>query len=131
MIDRRPRTLLSVFTSFGVGGAQIRFTAVANRFARRYRHILVAMDGATAACERLDAGLDVAFPVVPVRRGATLGNLPAFRRALCALRPDVLVTHNWGSIEWAIANLPGSRATFTSRTGSGRRSANASFPAAC
>ena len=49
------RTLLSVFATFGVGGPQVRFTAIANRFADRYRHLIVAMDGMTAARERLAA----------------------------------------------------------------------------
>jgi glycosyltransferase involved in cell wall biosynthesis len=28
------------------------------------------------------------------------------RAMLCELRPDVLLTHNWGSIDWALANAP-------------------------
>jgi hypothetical protein len=28
----------------------------------------------------------------------------AIRRTLAAVNPDVLVTHNWGSIEWVLAN---------------------------
>ncbi len=106
MRERTP-TLLSIFASFAVGGQQVRFAALANRFADRYRHVVVSMDRDTAARERLTPELDVAFPSVPIRPGAALANLAAFRRALRALRPDVLVTHNWGSIDWAIANLPG------------------------
>ncbi len=100
-------TLLSVFASFAVGGSQVRFTAVANRFGSRYRHLIVAMDGARAACQRLAPNLDVEYPAISVQRGATFANFRPFRRALRALRPDVLITHNWGSIDWAIANLPG------------------------
>ena len=39
------------------------------------------------------------------RKHDTLGNVLRFRRVLRALRPDALVTYNWGSLEWAIANL--------------------------
>jgi glycosyltransferase involved in cell wall biosynthesis len=42
----------------------------------------------------------------PVPRGAgTLATLRAVRAALRALAPETLVTSNWGSIEWAMANL--------------------------
>jgi glycosyltransferase involved in cell wall biosynthesis len=98
--------LLSVFTTFAIGGAQVRFTAVANRFGARYRHLIVAMDGATAARERLDPKLDVTFPQVDIRKGNTWASRRMFRAKLLEWRPDVLVTHNWGSIEWAMANLP-------------------------
>jgi len=88
-----------------VGGSQVRFAATANRFGRAWRHAIVAMDGDTACRERLDPALDVTFPTVALRKGDTLGNLRRCRRALVDLRPDVLVTYNWGAIEWAMANL--------------------------
>jgi glycosyltransferase involved in cell wall biosynthesis len=96
--------LLHVFPTFAIGGAQVRMAAVANRFGRDWRHAVVAMDGVTACRERLHPDLDVSFPTIALRKGDTLGNIRRFRRVLRALRPDVLVTHNWGSIEWAMAN---------------------------
>ncbi len=99
-----PATLFHVFPSFRVGGAQMRFAAVANRFGARYRHLIVSLDGADGARERLAPDLDIAFP--PLLADGR-GKVAAFRGALRALRPDVLITHNWGSMEWAIANLPG------------------------
>jgi glycosyltransferase involved in cell wall biosynthesis len=62
------------------------------------------MDGDLACAARLDPGLDVTYPEVAVRKGETLANLRAFRVALRRIRPDVLVTYNWGTIEWAMAN---------------------------
>ena len=106
MTAEAPRTVLSVFATFAVGGPQVRFAALANRFGRRYRHLVVAMDGNEACRERLSPALDVTFPSVAFRKGATLANLRGFRAMLKAWRPDVLVTNNWGSIEWAMANLP-------------------------
>ncbi len=101
----RRLTLLHVFTGFGIGGAQIRFVAVANHFGHRYRHLIIAMAGGTAARDRLNADLDVSFPAVPVRQRTKFGNVGPFFRALRHLAPDVLVTHNWGSLEWGIANI--------------------------
>jgi len=101
-----PSTLLTIFATFGVGGPQVRFAAIANRFPDRYRHLIVAMDSVTAARERLAPELDVTFPSIEIRKGATLTNRRTFRAALRGWRPDLLVTCNWGSIEWAMANLP-------------------------
>ncbi len=96
---------MHVFSTFAVGGPQVRFAATANRFGRTWRHAIVAMDGDTACRERLSPDLDVTFPAVALTNGDTLGNLRRCRRALLLLRPDVLVTYNWGAIEWAMANL--------------------------
>ncbi|MDQ2804732.1 MAG: glycosyltransferase family 4 protein [Pseudomonadota bacterium] len=103
---RGPLHIASVFATFAVGGPQVRFAALANRFGAAWRHTILAMDGNHACRERLDPGLDVAYLDVPGRKGATFGNLREFRRLLQGLRPDLLVTHNWGSIEWAMANWP-------------------------
>jgi glycosyltransferase involved in cell wall biosynthesis len=98
-------SVLSIFPTFAMGGAQARFVALANHFGRRLSHRILAMDGRTDARERLSPTLDVTFPQIAVRRGTTFGNVPGFRRALHAWRPDLLLTHNWGSLEWAMANL--------------------------
>jgi glycosyltransferase involved in cell wall biosynthesis len=100
-----PLLLLHIFPTFAVGGAQVRFAALANRFGRGWRHAIVALDGNTACRERLHPDLDVSFPVVKLRKGDTAGSLRRCRRALLELQPDVLVTCNWGSIEWAMANV--------------------------
>ena len=101
------RTLLYVFTSFDVGGVQMRFAQLANRFGDAYRHVIVAMDGRTEALSRLAPGLKVEVLAVPVRRDRNWANLGTFRAVLGELRPDLLITSNWGSIEWAMANLDG------------------------
>lgn len=96
--------ILSVFATFGVGGPQVRYAGLANAFGAAFRHQIVAMDGNLACRERLDPSLDVTYPVPALRKGDTFGNLRAIRGFLRETRPDVLVTHNWGSIEWAMAN---------------------------
>ena len=99
-----PPLILHVFPTFAVGGVQVRFAAIANHFGRRWRHAVIAMDGNLSCRERLDPALDIAFPSVAVRKGDTLGNILRFRHLLRRLRPDLLVTSNWGSIEWSVAN---------------------------
>jgi glycosyltransferase involved in cell wall biosynthesis len=69
------------------------------------RHIVVSLDGRLAARERLDPALDVTFPVLPAPSG-TLGGARVALAALRAWRGEVdrLVTSNWGSMDWALAN---------------------------
>lgn len=62
------------------------------------------MDGVTDARERLATGLDVSFPRIEMSKGDLLGNLRRFRRFLKTLAPTTMLTHNFGSIEWAMAN---------------------------
>lgn len=101
------RTLLHVFSTFKVGGPQVRFATIVNHFGRRWRHLVAAMDGATTARALLAEGLELNILGLPVRRGATLANLLPLRRVLDQLRPDLLVTSNWGTIDWALANAGG------------------------
>lgn len=101
-----PPLVLSIFPSFAFGGAQVRYAIVANRLGAQFRHAVIAMDGNLDCAARLDPTLEVIYPQVAVAKGAMLANRARFRDLLGQLRPDVLVTHNWGSIEWAMANLP-------------------------
>jgi glycosyltransferase involved in cell wall biosynthesis len=98
--------LLHVFPTFGVGGSQVRFTAIANNFACKYRHVIVALDGSYDCLDRLSPEVDAQRWDVAAPKRNTLGNIRAFRRILRARKPDLLVTYNWGAIEWALANLP-------------------------
>ena len=49
--------------------------------------------------------MDIRFPQVSVVKGDTWANLRRFRAALREIAPDLLVTSNWGSIEWALARI--------------------------
>ncbi|MFQ3623034.1 MAG: glycosyltransferase [Acetobacteraceae bacterium] len=97
--------LLHVFPTFAVGGAQVRFAALANLWGGRFRHAVVALDGRTDCLERLSPGAPVAVLPSPVTAGQGPGRFLAIRRFLSDLAPALLVTSNWGAIEWAAANL--------------------------
>ncbi len=103
--DRAP-LILHVFPTFAVGGAQVRFAALANHFGSAFRHMVVSLDGDISCGERLNAGLDISFPSVEAPKDAMLTNAWRFRSLLQRWHPDVLVTGNWGAIEFALANLP-------------------------
>ena len=122
------RRLLHVFPTFAVGGAQVRFCTIAERLGPGWHHDIIAMDGVTACRERLGPGVSVGFPPVLVRKGDTLGNVLRFHRVLRDLRPDRLVTYNWGSIEWAMANLLARRPHVHIEDGFGPEERNRQLP---
>lgn len=105
MAESISRTILHTFPTFGVGGAQMRSVQLINHFGRKYRHRIVTMDGGIEALGRLDPSLDAKVLEVPVVHGRSLANLSVFRRKLMEWRPDLLVTSNWGTIDWALSNL--------------------------
>lgn len=98
--------LLHVFTTFAVGGPQVRFADIANRLAGKYQHTLISLDGDLTCASRLDPESGVRLIPLHARKssGLDIGNLLSFRRLLRELRPDLLLTYNWGAIEWAMAN---------------------------
>jgi glycosyltransferase involved in cell wall biosynthesis len=98
--------LLHVFPTFGFGGVQTRFVTIANHFGDAFRHVLLAMDGAYEGLQQLDSTLDIAILEVPIRKAGPFANRQRFRAALHKTKADILVTYNWGSIEWAFANWP-------------------------
>jgi glycosyltransferase involved in cell wall biosynthesis len=96
---------MHVFPTFAVAGAQVRFAAVANHFGPAFRHIVVSLDGNLGCRERLRPDLDATFPEIGAAKNAMLANAIRFHGLLRQWRPDVLVTGNWGAIEFALANL--------------------------
>jgi L-malate glycosyltransferase len=96
--------VLHVFPSFGIGGVPLRMVRIINHLGKRFRHTVIALDNNFDATEGVASDLDVA--VLPIR-GAKRGMLHNLARSSLALRrqrPDLLLTYNWGAIEWAAAS---------------------------
>ncbi|MDD2877373.1 MAG: glycosyltransferase family 4 protein [Acidiphilium sp.] len=99
-----PRRILHVFPSFAAGGAQMRMAALANHFGTRFSHMIIALDGDISCRDRLDPALEVSFPAISPLSGSLARRLRDIVGVLRRTRPDLLITSNWGAIEWAIAN---------------------------
>lgn len=99
--------LLHVFPSFAIGGQQIRFVALAAALHDKYRHTVVAMDADYSAGKLLGRDVACSFAEIPVvkSRGVSFANVRNARSILRESRPDLLLTYNWGTIEWSLANL--------------------------
>jgi L-malate glycosyltransferase len=97
-------TLLHVLPSFAVGGVQVRLARVINALGDRYRHRILALDGNRTATTLLDPALDTRADSIPREPRGLPATLFALRRRIVAAAPGLLLTYNWGAIEWALAN---------------------------
>lgn len=104
--EAKVSSLLHIFPSFGIGGAQKRTVDLANSILADKRHIIVALDRDFSAAEQLKH--EVRHRLVSLGYKASsrpdLDNLRTFRRLVAHHRPDMLITYNWGTIEAALAN---------------------------
>ncbi len=96
--------ILHVFPSFGAGGVPIRISAVMNHLGDSCRHTVMALDGHAEAAERIDPGIDVKILHPEISKKHPIRTLTAISGHLRKLAPDVLLTFNWGSTEWALVN---------------------------
>ena len=96
--------LVHVFPSFDIGGVQVRFAAVVRELGGRFRHTVVSLDGRYEAAALIPGDSPVRYADAPARPGSLLGRVRQHRTLLDELRPDLLVTHNWGSMEVVFAN---------------------------
>lgn len=96
--------LLHVFPSFAVGGVQVRTAAIINSLERRYRHTILALDRDYQCRSRIDDGLEVSYVTEPPQGGGFFASNKFAYETLFSLRPDLLLTYNWGTIDWAAVN---------------------------
>lgn len=96
--------LLHVFPSFEIGGAQVRFAALVAQLGAGYVHTVISLSGRRGAAALLPTGAPVTFLDPPAAAGNPLQRLQGYRAALRRLSPDLLLTYNWGSMEFAWAN---------------------------
>ena len=97
-------TLLHVFPTLAIGGQQTRFATIANELGRGFRHQLISLDGRDEAVRLLDPELDFALLPRPPQTRNPILDLRTIASVSASVMSDVLITYNWGSIEWAIVN---------------------------
>ena len=108
--EATPPVILNVFPSFAVGGSEVRFTTLANSPEHTFRQQVFAIDGRYDCFDRLRTNPNVSRSELNFPRAGTPANVLAAYKALRHLQPALLVTYNWGAIEWALAaaftNIP-------------------------
>jgi glycosyltransferase involved in cell wall biosynthesis len=96
--------VLHIFPSFGIGGVPLRMVRVINHFGKHFHHTVIALDNDYAAANTLARDVDVMLSSTQQPKRGTLHTVLGGALALRRVRPDLLITYNWGAIEWAMAN---------------------------
>jgi L-malate glycosyltransferase len=101
--DDRPH-LVHVYPSFDVGGVQVRFAALVRELGERFRHTVVSLSGEYGAAALIPANAPVRYTAAPSRSRSLTIRVSRHRTMLAKLRPDLLLTYNWGAMEVVLAN---------------------------
>ena len=101
---KRRKRLLHVFPGFGLGGVPIRISNIINHFGGLYEHVIVAMDRCFDSKVRIDPDIAVSYAAPSLSKYGLIRNLWQLRGEIREHQPDLLLTHNWGAVEWALAN---------------------------
>ncbi len=96
--------ILHIFPSFVPGGSQSRFVALANSFGAEFSHTVCALDNRFEAASRLNR--DVVYTAMPgPSYKETLRVARLFYKRVRELRPDLVITYNWGAIDGLLGCL--------------------------
>lgn len=82
---------------------------IINHFGRQFSHTVITLDNNFDAAAGIDR--DIHVELLPPRhpKAGPLCTISSAALALRRLRPDLLLTYNWGAIEWAMASRLSSR----------------------
>jgi glycosyltransferase involved in cell wall biosynthesis len=87
-----------------MGGAQARFAQIANHFADRFEHTVIALDGQMDARRLVNPAVKLEVRALAYDKADQLKSLLRFRTELGEHPHDLLLTYNWGAVDWALAN---------------------------
>lgn len=108
VIDKKTANIPHIFhviPSFAHGGVPIRISYLMNHFGPLARHSLLSTDGIYTCESRLNENVIYEIPNIgTAAEGNMLKRLWHYRKILREMQPDLLLTYNWGSTEWAMAN---------------------------
>lgn len=99
----RPR-LLHVFPTFGIGGMQTQFATVANALGGEFEHVVVSLDGRSECRAKLAIGTPCTMASAPAGTSRGLSHAPSILSFLRGQSPHLVVTYNWGAVEWCLVN---------------------------
>ena len=77
---------------------------IINYFGKRFRHTILALDNNFEAAAGIEKDFDLTLWPMPRARAGALDAIVRSCFLLRQVRPDLLLTYNWGAIEWAMAN---------------------------
>ncbi len=98
--------LLHVFSTFNIGGPQVRTSDIIQNLDHRFRHTILAMDGQYLCKGHFDPSkkIDILYSDLILPKKNTLKNVLTITQLLKQIKPNLLLTYNWGAIEWVMAH---------------------------
>ncbi len=97
--------IIHIFPSFGRGGVPIKICTAINHFANAAKHSIISTNDDYGSQSILDDDLDVTvLKLEGINDGSLFSRLKKYRHFLKNSHADLLITYNWGSVEWALAN---------------------------
>lgn len=106
-MDPRRTKVMWAFASFEGASARRRFLELASALGDDYEHLTLAMDGGAAPIDELPDGVMVEVLDGPRPSAGKVFSLRAmwrFRKALVEHKPDLLMTADYGAIDWLVVN---------------------------
>jgi L-malate glycosyltransferase len=94
--------LLHVFSTFVPAGPELRFVKLANAAGPELRHSILSIDGRDDAAKLLAPELDARL-IDPLPRAGTPATVRRLHGLLRALRPDAVLSYNFGALDAVIA----------------------------
>ncbi|MEQ1865691.1 MAG: glycosyltransferase [Micropepsaceae bacterium] len=93
--------LLHVFSTFNLGGPQMRAVQLLNAWGGAFKHSIVSVGhGELSARDGLSRNVETDFPDFPdLKQGSLPARLLAIRKRLKSLKPGLILTYNWGAVE--------------------------------
>jgi glycosyltransferase involved in cell wall biosynthesis len=77
---------------------------IINHFGKYFHHTVIALDNDYAAADGLAGNADVVVSSTQQQKRSPIRSVLGGILALRSMRPDLLITYNWGAIEWAMAH---------------------------
>lgn len=96
-----PAHILHVFATFCPAGPQVRSVLLMDALGDAYRHTVVATDNRTEAMDLVRSAQVTTEPWAPA--GGPMSGVRFCRDLLKRLRPDLLLTYNWGAMDAVLA----------------------------
>ena len=97
--------ILHVFPSFEIGGSQMRFAQLAHELGPTFHNKIISLSGNWDALKLVESLDNCDATPTPSMDAGIVERISLIREQLKENPPDLLVTYNWGSIEYGLANL--------------------------
>ena len=99
------KRMLHAFATCTTSGPQVRTATLVRHFGTRFDHLLTSTDGILQDLSWWPENVPLQVLHHDLKKRSVLRNVFRISRILNQIKPDVLLTYNWGSLEWAVANM--------------------------